>query len=241
TLPLELSFSAVAAQGPVAMGRSRSDQLPKRSSSSRRLQQSPHQSGVVGTRFPRPPSGGFAYSTDEDSASMESRMILNYVESPLKKTPEFWEAPRPVLDRLNRRRERGLLPAGYGTGLLTGSSSGAINVEPRRTRASTADPGSLYGGSGGADGYDSGMQAAPRPLRAGSAAAAAAARGGGVRRDRKSPPPRPLRLREELRAPGLRRVDSAPHLNRRAPSLDGICEGVAGPPEGFPTAGGDVV
>ncbi|CAM9420829.1 unnamed protein product, partial [Ectocarpus sp. 6 AP-2014] len=110
TLPLELIFPAVAAQGPVAMGRSRSDQLPKRSSSSsRRLQQSPHQSGAVGTRFPRAPSGGFAYSTDEDSASMESRMILNYVESPLKKTPEFWEAPRPVLDRLNRRRERGRL------------------------------------------------------------------------------------------------------------------------------------
>lgn len=31
-------------------------------------------------------------------------MILNYVESPLKKTPAFWEAPRPVLER---RRERG--------------------------------------------------------------------------------------------------------------------------------------
>ncbi|CAN0366207.1 unnamed protein product [Ectocarpus fasciculatus] len=223
------------------MGRSRSDQLPKRSSS-RRLQQQPQQHlGSVGTRFARAPSGGFAYSTDEDSASMESKMILNYVESPLKKTPEFWEAPRPVLDRLNRRRERGLLPAGYGTGRLTGLSSGAMN-EPGRARASTTDPGSLYGGSGGgADGDDPGMQAAPRLRRAGSAAAAAAARGGGVRTDRNSPPPRPLQQQEEIRAAGLRRVGSAPHLSRRAPSLDGIREGVDGPPEGFPTAGGDVV
>lgn len=115
-----------------------------------------------------------------------------------------------------------------------------MNVEPGRARASTTDPGSMYGGSGGADGDDSGMQTAPRPLRAGSAASAAP-RGKGVRTDRNSPPPRPLQQREELRASGLRRVGSAPHLSRRAPSLDGIREGVVGPPEALPAAGGDVV
>ena len=87
---------------PPGMSRSRSEQLNYRAT--RRLQS--QQQGSVGTRFAqvRPPSGGYAYSTDEDSASMESKMILNYVESPLKKTPAFWEAPRPVLER---RRESG--------------------------------------------------------------------------------------------------------------------------------------
>lgn len=66
--------------------------------------------GSVGTRFAqaKAPSSGYAYSTDEASASIESEMILNYVESPLKKTPAFWVAPRPTLDRLVRRRERGV-------------------------------------------------------------------------------------------------------------------------------------
>lgn len=101
TLPLEPNHP-VPPQPP-GMSRSRSEQLTYRAT--RKLQQ--QQQGSVGTRFPhlrRAPSGGYAYSTDEDSASMESKMILNYVESPLKKTPAFWEAPRPVLER---RRESG--------------------------------------------------------------------------------------------------------------------------------------
>lgn len=61
------------------------------------------------SRSHRHPSGGFAYSTDEASASLESDMILNYVESPLKKTPAFWDARRPTLGRLVRRRDSGRL------------------------------------------------------------------------------------------------------------------------------------
>eukprot|EP00904_Undaria_pinnatifida_P000510 jgi/Undpi1/1045/HiC_scaffold_10.g04508.m1 len=103
---------------------------------------------------------GYAYSTDEASASIESEMILNYVESPLKKTPAFWEAPRPTLDRLVRRRDRGLLPSGYGTGRWTPGYTAASAVGPRRHRDATGitpgnpNPSSRNNANGGVSARD---------------------------------------------------------------------------------------
>lgn len=71
--------------------------------------------GKMGMEATHPPlspcrqtSRGFAYSTDEASACLESEMILNCVGSPLKKTPGFWDMRRSSLDRLRRRRDKGM-------------------------------------------------------------------------------------------------------------------------------------
>ncbi|CAM9555219.1 unnamed protein product, partial [Laminaria digitata] len=162
TLPLDPYPTLSTTRPTPGLYRSRSEQTNKR----RPMQ------GSVGTRFAqaKAPSSGYAYSTDEASASIESEMILNYVESPLKKTPAFWEAPRPTLDRLVRRRERGLLPSGYGTGRWTpgytaagavgprphrgsvAAASGAANPHASDTKANAWQSQARYGGGGGGGG-----------------------------------------------------------------------------------------
>ena len=99
TMPPEPTPPMMGLSGPVPVARSRSDFVKIRPPA--RL---PPPQGGSGTRpeQPRPPSIGYALSTNELSATLESDMNLNYVGFPVKKASTFLETPRSTLGGLER-------------------------------------------------------------------------------------------------------------------------------------------
>lgn len=93
---------------PKPISRSRSDQVKMRSQDTRSSQPIlPSRYNVEGVGR----GNALAFSGpkfSEPPPSLESGMILDYVELPLKKTPSFWEASGPTVDRLVRRRDSGM-------------------------------------------------------------------------------------------------------------------------------------